>query len=174
LVGCLAVGALAGCLVAALVLVAAARIDGGDVQVFGQCDPAQPAHAERLRTMPTLTATPQGVESRQQYSTLPCQDEDGVGVAGWSGQLHPTNAEAVREYYRTLSASEGWVLKGEYEPPNPEGLDLGYPDMCFQSDGEKGVILSVSFLYRPREPVMTVFVEAKFANEDLTCAPHFQ
>lgn len=99
-----------------------------------------------------------------------------IGTVGWSGQLTMTGEAVVREYYRKAAQTDGWTLKSEItdDPAQAGGLDLGYPDLCFQNDDENGVVLEVTFEGHPRDRVRIIFVEVRFAGEDLTCAQHFQ
>ncbi|HET9137726.1 hypothetical protein [Actinophytocola sp.] len=135
-----------------------------------ECD-VQRTRADNLRDNVLMRDRPEGVSFNEQSYVLPCEDDDGVGGVGWNGNFTTADEDAVRAYYRGAAAAAGWTLN--YEIPNRASgqaeSEARRPQMCFESEREKGVILTVYFWSPPEAGIPDLFVELEFAAQDVTC-----
>ena len=109
-----------------------------------KCSPEADAVMTRLKASPVLESLPPETKGRDIYATRPCDDEDGSGRVG--RELTSTlDDTALLAHFHERFPAQGWELKHESPGPRrePEGLNVGEPNQCFENPAEPNVTLEV-------------------------------
>ncbi|SES39996.1 hypothetical protein [Actinokineospora terrae] len=131
------------------------------------CDPADRAMAERLVADEVLDLVPEGVRAQDKYTTLPCEDDDGLGAAGRTF-ISQGQYPAIRAFHKAEFTKRRWELRFEapLESPGPGELDTTDVHVCFERADLPGVTLG---LYFHHQAPLHYWVRFRFGERNQPC-----